>query len=200
MYVSAPMDEKRRLEIKNQADRVRDQILSKADKEILEALEKKGIGEIDGVKLTMEGSREGGWFRVTPPPAEPEAPVLKRSARDLIKEYDREMAASGRIRPEQAPIKAVGERTEPLKFKPDIKRPKGRRTPKKKSSGRVKEIPQTDDINVIRIVEKGVYEIDVQKLLDDSPIIIERDGTYLIHLPSLLESRRTSKRDQAFRL
>ena len=38
---------------------------------------------------------------------------------------------------------------------------------------------------VITIVEPGVYEIDLEQLMDRSPIIILRDGTYLLHLPSL---------------
>lgn len=200
MYVSTPMDEKKRLEIKNQADKVRDQILSKADKRILEALERKGIGEIDGVKLTMEGPREKGWFRVTPPAEEAsEPPKVKKKAREIIEEYDREMAASGRIVKEHVPKKAVEDKPEPIQFEREIERPKGIGPRKKKKAETVHETPPSDDINVIKIVEKGVYEIDVQKLLDDSPIIIERDGTYLIHLPSLLELKRSSKKDHSFR-
>jgi predicted nucleic acid-binding Zn-ribbon protein len=38
---------------------------------------------------------------------------------------------------------------------------------------------------VITIVEPGVYEIDLEQLMDRSPIIILKDGTYLLHLPSL---------------
>lgn len=38
---------------------------------------------------------------------------------------------------------------------------------------------------VVNIVESGIYEIDVESLLEDSPVIVRRDGTYLVHLPSL---------------
>jgi len=38
---------------------------------------------------------------------------------------------------------------------------------------------------VITIVEPGVYEINLEQLMDRSPIIILKDGTYLLHLPSL---------------
>lgn len=38
---------------------------------------------------------------------------------------------------------------------------------------------------VIRVVETGVYEIDLESLLKRNPIIIQKDGTYLIYLPSL---------------
>lgn len=46
----------------------------------------------------------------------------------------------------------------------------------------------------IRIQTPGQYEIDVKRLLEDSPIVIHRDGTYLIHLPSLFESAAKSKK------
>lgn len=37
----------------------------------------------------------------------------------------------------------------------------------------------------IRIDAPGQYEIDVKRLMEDSPVVIQKDGTYLIHLPSL---------------
>ncbi|MDI6708001.1 MAG: Zn-ribbon containing protein [Candidatus Thermoplasmatota archaeon] len=40
---------------------------------------------------------------------------------------------------------------------------------------------------VVNILESGVYEIDVESLLERSPVIVRKDGTYLIHLPSLFE-------------
>jgi len=43
---------------------------------------------------------------------------------------------------------------------------------------------------VIRIVESGVYEIDLESLLRKSPIVIQKDGTYLIYLPSLFSGGR----------
>jgi predicted nucleic acid-binding Zn-ribbon protein len=39
-------------------------------------------------------------------------------------------------------------------------------------------------------VEQGVYEIDVEKLLEDNPIVIQKDGSYLIHLPSIFKEGR----------
>jgi predicted nucleic acid-binding Zn-ribbon protein len=47
---------------------------------------------------------------------------------------------------------------------------------------------------VIRVIEPGVYEIYLSKLLKHSPIIINRDGTYLVHLPSVFDSM--SKKDE----
>lgn len=48
--------------------------------------------------------------------------------------------------------------------------------------------------STLNIVEPGQYEIDVQRLLDDSPVIVERDGSYLIHLPSVFAKAGGKKR------
>lgn len=42
----------------------------------------------------------------------------------------------------------------------------------------------------VRIDQPGEYEIDVKRLLESSPIVIQRDGTYLLHLPSIFDSAR----------
>ncbi len=39
----------------------------------------------------------------------------------------------------------------------------------------------------VRIPQAGAYEIDVRRLLDKSPVVVQKDGTYLIHLASLFE-------------
>lgn len=41
--------------------------------------------------------------------------------------------------------------------------------------------------STLNITEPGQYEIDVQRLMEDSPVIVERDGSYVIHLPSVFE-------------
>ena len=40
---------------------------------------------------------------------------------------------------------------------------------------------------VISIDEEGVYDIDVEKLLEKSPIIVQKDGSYVVHLPSVFK-------------
>ncbi|MBU4190401.1 MAG: Zn-ribbon domain-containing protein [Candidatus Thermoplasmatota archaeon] len=64
---------------------------------------------------------------------------------------------------------------------------------KKEKEFRVKKVKpkvETEKVKekapeVVNIVESGVYEIDVESLLEKSPVIVRRDGTYLVHLPSL---------------
>jgi predicted nucleic acid-binding Zn-ribbon protein len=41
--------------------------------------------------------------------------------------------------------------------------------------------------STLNINDPGEYEIDVRRLLEDSPVIVERDGSYVIHLPSVFD-------------
>lgn len=45
------------------------------------------------------------------------------------------------------------------------------------------EAPET-----VRIESPGRYAIDVKRLLEEAPIVVQKDGSYLIHLPSLFDS------------
>ncbi|MGQ0537118.1 MAG: OapC/ArvC family zinc-ribbon domain-containing protein [Methanobacteriota archaeon] len=41
---------------------------------------------------------------------------------------------------------------------------------------------------VVSIVRPGTYELDLEALLEKSPIIVGNDGVYMIHLPSVFHS------------
>ena len=47
---------------------------------------------------------------------------------------------------------------------------------------------------IIEIKGKGSYEIDIEALMESKPIIVEKDGTYLIYLPSLFEKLSRGKK------
>lgn len=55
------------------------------------------------------------------------------------------------------------------------------------------------DLESIRVMEDGVYEIDVRKLLQEAPLIVEiKDGAYKVHLASVFskgEDRDLRKHD-----
>ena len=42
----------------------------------------------------------------------------------------------------------------------------------------------------IKVVEPGVYEIDLDGLLSGSTVIVQEDGTYLLHLGNIFEKYR----------
>lgn len=76
---------------------------------------------------------------------------------------------------------------------------KRRKVPKAKKVPRAKRVPKPPEgkikateiePDIINIVEPGVYEIDLKRLLEESPIIIQKEGTYFVHLPSVFEKTR----------
>lgn len=65
---------------------------------------------------------------------------------------------------------------------------------KKSSKKQVQKKPR-DQTAVITIHDEGVYDIDIEKLLEKSPLIVQKDGSYLVHLPSAFS--RLSKKGRA---
>lgn len=54
----------------------------------------------------------------------------------------------------------------------------------------IREVSESDEDGVpetVRIDAPGQYAIDVKRLLEEAPIVVQKDGSYLIHLPSLFE-------------
>lgn len=49
------------------------------------------------------------------------------------------------------------------------------------------EIQQDRKLETIGIERPGSYKIDIKGLLEEEPIIIQKDGSYTIHLPSLFK-------------
>ncbi|MGA1793023.1 MAG: Zn-ribbon containing protein [Thermoplasmatota archaeon] len=203
MFVDAPLPQKEREDLKRKADRVRDEMIRKADPHFLEMLKEKGIGNLDGAKVEMDKELGDDWVRVQLDGA-PELEISegevdtglevvrptgeRPSAKDLISQFDRELEEKKKHEEviEAGPSKKAKPRTKgrrPGKPKkeaaetPDVKR----RAPRRKKEKHV---------DVINIIEQGVYEIDVKRLLEDNPIVIQKDGSYLIHLPSVFKEGR----------
>ena len=49
------------------------------------------------------------------------------------------------------------------------------------------KVKKTDTPETIDIEKPGQYKIDVKGLLEEEPIIIQKDGSYTIHLPSIFK-------------
>jgi len=45
--------------------------------------------------------------------------------------------------------------------------------------------PRDAKPEVVVVQEPGSYDIDVEQLLDNSPVVVRRDGVYVVHLPSV---------------
>jgi len=59
---------------------------------------------------------------------------------------------------------------------------------KKKKTSLEKELKRKFELETIRSPREGVYEINIEALMNKKPIIIlEKEMVYIIHLPSIFE-------------
>jgi uncharacterized protein len=56
------------------------------------------------------------------------------------------------------------------------------------------EADRSDRPETIGVEQPGKYDIDLKGLLEREPIVIQKDGTYTIHLPSLFKMREEKKK------
>jgi predicted nucleic acid-binding Zn-ribbon protein len=56
------------------------------------------------------------------------------------------------------------------------------------------EVDHSDTPETIGVEQPGKYYIDLKGLLEKEPIVIQKDGTYKIHLPSLFKMRDEKKK------
>ncbi|KYK25569.1 hypothetical protein AYK25_05125 [Thermoplasmatales archaeon SM1-50] len=56
------------------------------------------------------------------------------------------------------------------------------------------EVDHSDTPETIGVEQPGKYHIDLKGLLEKEPIVIQKDGTYTIHLPSLFKLREGKKK------
>ena len=54
---------------------------------------------------------------------------------------------------------------------------------------------KTETPETIHVEKPGKYEIDVKGLLDQEPIIVHKDGSYTIHLPSIFKTLDKEKKE-----
>ncbi len=131
------------------------------------------------------------WIRVKPSKQaeveqEPKGPPMVKSVEKDVEpgpakmvETEVKKSVKDKVKAKLKPIRTTHRK--PLKRR---KVPRAKKVPKPAEARiKVKEI----EPEIINIVEPGVYEIDLKRLLEESPIIVQKDGTYFVHLPSVFE-------------
>lgn len=56
------------------------------------------------------------------------------------------------------------------------------------------EVDHSDTPETIGVEQPGHYQIDLKGLLEKEPIVIQKDGTYTIHLPSVFKMHEQKKK------
>jgi predicted nucleic acid-binding Zn-ribbon protein len=183
----------------------RDRMMRRADQDINELLD----GVFKKEKELAEALEKGGlleeeWVKVTPAPTEDGGEVIIEGAGDPEKTGEG-TGADGKGAGEEGtghkavrPVRVAVSKKVRLSARPGPSSappgegaiapggPAGR-------SGKARGIKPQLSPEVIHMIEPGVYEIDLEGLLDKSPMIVNRDGTYLIHLPSVMPTAKRKK-------
>jgi len=88
-----------------------------------------------------------------------------------------------------------GDTTEPI-----TKQPQGEPFSEEQRKARIEKIKaeadHSDTPETIAIEQPGKYNIDLKGLLEKEPIVIHKDGTYTIHLPSLFKMLDDKKKEK----
>jgi predicted nucleic acid-binding Zn-ribbon protein len=89
-----------------------------------------------------------------------------------------------KVKPAKAEVKAQKAR---VKAKVKAQKAASNKEPVKKKTAKKKK---KDSVAVITITDEGVYELDVEALMQHSPIIVQKDGSYMVHLPSVFKGKK----------
>ncbi len=111
-----------------------------------------------------------------PPMAKPVEKDVEPGPAEVVETEVKKRSVKDKVKAKLKPIRI----TRRKKLKPK----KGKRARKEPLAK-----PETGEVepDIINIVEPGVYEIDLKRLLEENPIIVQKDGTYFVHLPSVFD-------------
>jgi predicted nucleic acid-binding Zn-ribbon protein len=206
-YTEKPVSEQERQRLTEQANKdikvlIRE-ILSQSQHDQLQKFDLNGkeAGAVD-----KQGAAD--WVKITPgqgttPVSAPTAAEAAKQRmfipkKQTVKTILRELREKGEIGLEATTQVPTGELETTV---PEPEKPPAKTRPKKKGKVKLRRKPGKKKRpvrpEVIAMREPGVYDIYLSKLLKGFPIIINKDGTYLVHLPSVFESMDEHKQDKS---
>jgi predicted nucleic acid-binding Zn-ribbon protein len=183
-FTATALSEDERARVRQRADNDIDQLLNEVfqqEQELSRALAEGGLMEEEWVKVTPTATDEGGDVVIEGAGVGDKAAVPAEGGGALAE------GAMTSTDKDGGPAQGA---PKPVRVSVTRKRPVGQAAPSRGASGTVKGLKPHLSPEVIHMIEPGVYEIDLERLLDRSPIIVNRDGTYLIHLPSVFKGSR----------
>jgi len=116
-------------------------------------------------------------------------PLSEKERKKLLEESKIDLEAIEEIVKE----KVVEEDGEWLHIEPKNVKELLREIEKKKEEVEESISKQGNKVESISVKELGEYSINLKRLMEDESIIIQKDGSYMIHLPSLLTKGRGEK-------
>lgn len=144
------------------------------------------------IRAILEELVKGGGSGTTPRP-EYENPLWSREAREQWVRVDaaklrahEEGAVQQVASPEAPPPKAPAPKPHATSTLPLAQE---RPQPTSTTPALDDSEPREARPEVIVVKEPGKYELDVEQLLENSPIVVRRDGVYVVHLPSVFATQ-----------
>ncbi len=168
-------------------DEERNRLKEQATKDIKYLIREMMTGETQPMDIQKVGLEKDEWVslgaRSKAEPGKAEGPRKIKVGKDMVKSVEdlvfkeKDASKKFRIASKADDHKQVKETVISQKAaKEKVSKGPEAKTPKKEQR-----------VDVISIIDDGVYDIDVEKLLENSPIIMQRDGSYLVHLPSVFK-------------
>lgn len=115
-------------------------------------------------------------------------PLSEKERKKLLEENEVDLEAIEEIIKEKAREDEEWLHIEPKNVKELLKE-----IEKKKEEVAESISKQSEEVESISVEELGEYRINLKRLMDDKSIIIQKDGSYMIHLPSLLAKGKGGK-------
>ncbi|KAA0003304.1 MAG: hypothetical protein DRN33_04985 [Thermoplasmata archaeon] len=116
-------------------------------------------------------------------------PLSEEERKKLLEESEIDLEAIEEIVKERA----KEEKEEWLHIEPKNVKELLREIEKKKEEVAESLSKQRNEVESISVKELGEYSINLKRLMEDESIIIQKDGSYMIHLPSLLTKGKGEK-------
>jgi predicted nucleic acid-binding Zn-ribbon protein len=179
------------------SDEERSQLQEKAKKDIKNLIQEIMVNDSIPIKVKEKSVKKDEWVylgsidegQTTKDEVKSQKEVEKKIMKSI---EDLKFPKEGRLKRFKFASKAKKEKAlEPQeelpKPKEKIKTKKAKDAPaKKKADKKMKD----DSVAVITITDEGIYELDVEALMDHSPIIVQKDGSYMVHLPSVFKDKK----------
>lgn len=179
------------------SDEERSQLQEKAKKDIKNLIQEMMVNDSIPIKVKEKSLKKDEWVYLGSTEDSKTEKGDKKSQKEVEKKIiksieDLKFPKEGKLKrfkfsskgdKEKAPKAAKKSKKEAAKVK--AKTPEKAPTepkPKKKTK-------KEDSVAVINITDEGVYELDVEALMEHSPIIVQKDGSYMVHLPSVFKGK-----------
>ncbi len=189
---------------KRMSDDERDKLKERANRDIKHLIQEMMTGDNLPIKFTEDEVKGEEWveFKIIDEEEQQEAWEEGKKA-DSSKQ---KISVSGPIEVRKDMVKSVEElifpqergsrrfkfvsKAEAKKIAEEAKKTEKSAVIKPTTETQSKKVSSEERVAVISIDEDGVYNIDVEKLLEHSPIIVQKDGSYMVHLPSVFKKGR----------